>query len=60
VSHFDHSMGISRFTPGSFLKNCAKSNTKFPFKTVYILGVTRLTASSYIVCDYTTSGQTAL
>jgi len=36
------------------------SNTKFPFKTVYFLGVRGLTASSYIVYDYTTSGHTDL
>ena len=35
-----------------------KSNTKFPLKTVYFLGVGRLITSSYIVYDYTTSGHT--
>jgi len=33
-----------------------KSNTKFPFKTVYFLGVRGLTTSSYIEYDYTASG----
>jgi hypothetical protein len=33
-----------------------KSNTKFPFKTVYYLGVRGLTTSSYTVYNYTTSG----
>ena len=34
-------------------KTSLKSNTKFPFKTVYFLVVRALTTSSYIVCDYT-------
>jgi len=33
-----------------------KSNTKFPFKTVYCLGVRGLTTSSSVDCDYTISG----
>jgi len=33
---------------------------KFPFKTVYYLGAGGLTTSSYIVYEYTTSGQTDL
>jgi len=33
-----------------------KSNTKFPFKTVYFERVRGLTASSYIVYNYTISG----
>jgi hypothetical protein len=33
-----------------------KSDTEFPFTTVYLLGVKRLTASSYIMYDCTTSG----
>jgi len=30
-----------------------KSNTKFQFKTAYLLGVWGLTTSSYTVCDRT-------
>ena len=37
-------------------KTLCKSNTEFPFTTVYFLGVRRLKTSSYIVYDYTTSG----
>ena len=33
-----------------------KSNTKFPFKKVYYLGVKGLTTSPYTVHNYTTSG----
>ena len=33
-----------------------KSNTKFPFKAVYFLGISGLTTCSYILCNYTTSG----
>jgi len=33
-----------------------KSNTEFPFKMVYFLGVRGLTASTCIVYDCTTSG----
>ena len=36
-----------------------KSKTKFPFKTIYFLGVRGLT-SSYLAYDYTTSGHTDL
>jgi len=36
-------------------KSC-KSNTKFPFKTVYFMGVRGLTALSYVEYDYTSSG----
>jgi hypothetical protein len=35
-----------------------KSNTKFPFKTMYFFGVWRLTTSSCIAYDYTTRGHT--
>jgi hypothetical protein len=62
-----HNICISHY----FLKECCyiqaglfyarvKSNTKFSFKTVYFLGVRGLTASSYIVWDYTTNGHTDL
>ena len=37
-------------------KSWCQSNTKFPFKTVYFLGVWGLSSSSYIVYDLTTSG----
>jgi len=37
-----------------------KLNTKFPFKTDYILGIRGLTTSFYIVYDYTISGHTEL
>ena len=48
--------GRSRFTPGlSSWKASRKSNKKFPFKTVYFLKVRRLSTSSCIVYDYTTS-----
>jgi len=33
-----------------------KSNTKLSFKTVYFLGVTGLTTSSYAVYEYITNG----
>ena len=33
----------------------AQIKHKFPFKTVYFLGIRGLTTSSYIVYDYTTS-----
>ena len=33
-----------------------KTNTNFPYKTLYYLGVRGLTTSSYIVYNYTTSG----
>jgi len=39
-----------------FLKNITKMEDKMPIKTVYFLGVRRLTTSSYTVYDYTTSG----
>jgi hypothetical protein len=39
-------------------KHRANSNTKFPFRTVYYMGVRRLTTSFYIVYDYTTGGHT--
>ena len=43
--------------PGSCaLQQSHKSNTKFPFKSVYFLGVRGLT-SPYIMYDNTTSGQ---
>ena len=37
-----------------------KSNTKFPFKTVYFLRARGLTASPCVVHDYTTRGHTNL
>jgi len=40
-------------------KSCTL-NKKFPFKTVYFLGIGGLTTSSYIVYDYTTSRHTDL
>jgi len=40
----------------TFLKMSRKSDTESPFTTVYCLGVKGLTASSYIMYDYTTSG----
>jgi len=39
-----------------FLKNVAQIEHKIPFKTVYFLWVRGLTASSYVVYDYTTDG----
>jgi hypothetical protein len=42
------------------LKKLHKLKTKFPFKTMYFLGVKGLTTSSCRVCDYTTSGHTNL
>jgi len=49
--------GKSHFTSRlrSWKMSC-KSNTKFPFITVLFLGVWGMTASSYIVYDYTNSG----
>jgi hypothetical protein len=41
-------------------KGRGKLNTKFPFKTVYFLGVRGLTTSSYIAYDFTSSGHTDL
>jgi hypothetical protein len=46
---------LSFYTMDTFLKKSCKSNTEFPFKTVYFLGGRGLTASSDIVYDYTTS-----
>jgi len=40
---------VSFYGRDMFLKNVMHSNTKFPFKTVYYLGVRGLTASSCIV-----------
>jgi len=40
----------------TFLKKSQKSNTKFPFKTVYFFGVWGLTTSSCVVYDHATSG----
>jgi hypothetical protein len=37
-------------------KHQAKLNTKFPFKTVYFLGVRRMMTLSYIAYDYITNG----
>jgi len=37
-----------------------KLNSKFPFKTVYILGIRGLTTSYYIVYEYTISGHMEL
>jgi hypothetical protein len=53
--------GSSCFMPGlrSWKTSC-RSNTKFSFKTTYFQRVTGLTTSSYIVYDYTTSGNTDL
>jgi hypothetical protein len=51
----------SRFMPGlRSWKMSHKLNTKFTLKTVYFLGVRRLTTTSYIVYDYTTGGYTDL
>jgi hypothetical protein len=61
-SRWEMNIGSSRFTPGlrswktSRKSKSHKSNKKFPFKTMYFLGVWGLTTSSYIVQDYTTSG----
>jgi len=44
------------YTKDTFLKMSRKSDTEFPFTTVYFLGVKGLTTSSYIMYDYTTSG----
>ena len=38
------------------LKMSCISNTKFPFKTMYLLGTRGLIISSYIVYDYIISG----
>jgi hypothetical protein len=40
----------------TFLKKSHKSNTKFPFKTMYFLGVGGLITSFCIVYDYASSG----
>lgn len=45
----------SFYAKRTFLKKSCKSNRKFPFKAVYFLGVRGL-RSSYIVCDFTSSG----
>jgi len=52
--------GRASFTPGlrSWEMLC-NLNTKFPFKTMYFLGVRGMT-SSFIVYNYTTSGYTDL
>jgi hypothetical protein len=55
------STGRSHFMPGiRSWKVSHKSNTEFPFKTMYFLGVKGMTTSSYIVYDYTISGHTDL
>jgi hypothetical protein len=46
---------VSFYTRVTFLKKSCKSNTKFPFTTVFFLGVRGL-KTSYIVYDYATSG----
>jgi len=51
--HYRQVLFYARVT---FLKKSHKSNTKFLFKTMYFLVVRGLTASCYIVYDYTTSG----
>jgi len=50
---------VSFYATVTFLKKSRKSNTKFLFKTAYILWVTELTLS-YTVHEYTTSGYTGL
>jgi hypothetical protein len=53
--------GSSCFMPGlCSWKMLCKSNTKFPFKTMYFLGVRGLITLAYTVHDYTTSGHTDL
>jgi hypothetical protein len=56
---------VSFYAKVTFVKKSCKfkthkSYTKFPFKTVYFLGVMVLTTSSYIVYDYITSRHTDL
>jgi hypothetical protein len=51
---------VSLYTSNTFLKNVGQielvlTEQKFPFTTLYFLGVGGLTISSYIVYDYTTS-----
>jgi len=41
-------------------KHQDKLNTKFPFITVYFLGVRGLMTLAYVVYDYTTNGRTDL
>ena len=48
--------GWSSFTPGIH----SSKMLHFPFKTLYFVGVRRLTASSYVVYDYTCSVHTDL
>ena len=49
--------GMSRFAPAlCYWKTSHKSNTEFPFSTVYFLGAGGLITSSYIAYDYTCSG----
>jgi hypothetical protein len=50
-------IGRSCFRVGlHFWRTSQKLNTKFPFWTVHFSGVRGLTASSYILFDYTSSG----
>lgn len=51
---------VSFYARVTFLKKSHKLNTKFPFKTVYFLGVRGLTISSYTVFDHAISGHTDL
>jgi len=56
---------VSFYTSNTFLKNVEQIKImhieqKFPFKTLYFLGVGGLTTSSYIVYVYTTSRHTDL
>ena len=53
-----HSRQVLFYARVMFWKMSHKSKTKFPFKTVYFLGVRGLTTSSNIVNDYTTSVHT--
>ena len=48
------------YARGSFLKNVAQINIKFPFTTVCFLENRGLTISFYIFYDYTTSGHTEM
>jgi hypothetical protein len=49
---------VSCYVRLMFLKTSHKWNTKYPFKTVYFLGVRGLTASSYVGYEYATGGHT--
>ena len=44
---------VSFYARVTFLKKSNKLNTKFPFKTVYLLGISKLTMSFCIVYYYT-------